>query len=72
MMGAIPIVLNSTISSLYTDMNIMVINNWSDVNEANLKVYEKTIRFDASEIPTRKKLWAKYWADLVLQTNAAA
>ncbi len=53
-------------------MNIMVINNWSDVNEANLKVYEKTIRFDASEIPTRKKLWAKYWADLVLQTNAAA
>ncbi len=68
-MGAIPIVLNTTIASLYVDMPIMVVQNWSAVTDRAMAEFEKTIAFDRNGIPLRPKLWASYWWDLIENTR---
>lgn len=67
-MGAVPIVLNqSEFQSLFDDMPVMVVNDWKEVTEANLKDFENNkLKFSKDGIPWRPKLWLRYWITKIM------
>ncbi len=60
--GSIPIVKTSAIDSLFTDLPVLIVKDWSDVN---MELLTKTIK----EFKTKKfnydKLLLKYWIDKI-------
>uniref|UniRef100_A0AC35EUZ4 Exostosin GT47 domain-containing protein n=1 Tax=Panagrolaimus sp. PS1159 TaxID=55785 RepID=A0AC35EUZ4_9BILA len=72
-MGAVPIVLNqSEFQSLFDDMPVMVVNDWSEVTEANMEkfIHERlTNNFSKDEIPWRPKLWLRYWLTKIMNAK---
>lgn len=62
-LGAIPIVVASTLDKLYEDLPVIVINNWNEVTDAFLiKKYEEM----KSKKYKMEKLTFKYWKDLII------
>jgi hypothetical protein len=59
--GTVPIVLNSSIIHLYTDMPIMIVNDYREVTVEKLAAFEQTLKFRNGIITPRYKLWARYW-----------
>jgi len=65
-LGCIPIVKTSQIDSLYIDLPVLIVNNWSEVTEELLNntiisFKDKTFNF--------KKMTLQYWMDLMKQNN---
>ncbi len=58
--GCIPIVKTSPLDSLYDDLPVLIVNEWSDVN---LSLLEKTISNFKNKIFNYDKLLLKYWTD---------
>jgi hypothetical protein len=71
-MGAIPIVMNTSILPVYDDQSVMIINNWqTDVNIDALNKYETQLinmmQSNKLKYPKRSKVYAKYWMQLINQ-----
>ncbi len=69
-MGAIPIVLNTSIWQLYVDMPVMIVNDWyRDVTIDSLTavqiLYNQVINRQRLMMANRPKIWAKYWIDAI-------
>lgn len=70
-MGAVPIVVNNSLLSLYDDMPVMIIDgNWTnDVTIDTLTSYEnehkRRLIQERLTIARRPKIWAKYWIDSI-------
>lgn len=60
-MGAIPIVKNSSIYPLYTDLPVFVVNDWSEVTLESLRLFETNLNLSKAAVPKRPKIWARYW-----------
>jgi len=71
-MGAIPIVMHTTIARLYINMPIIVVKNWSEISDQTLIEFEKTTRFASNGVPYRPKIWATYWFDLLQSKQMSA
>jgi hypothetical protein len=61
LVGAVPIVLNSSLNPLYSDMPIMIIESYQQLTIEHLNDFERTLRFRNGIIAPRYKLWARYW-----------
>jgi hypothetical protein len=69
-MGAVPIVTNSTLWPLYVDMPVMVINDWNkDISIDSLMEFEMRLNRELDrkrlKIAKRPKIWAKHWIDAI-------
>ena len=61
-LGCIPIVKTSCLDSLFSDLPVLIVNDWSDITEELLK---NTIsRFEKKEM-NMDKLLLKYWVDII-------
>uniref|UniRef100_A0A914P7R9 Exostosin GT47 domain-containing protein n=1 Tax=Panagrolaimus davidi TaxID=227884 RepID=A0A914P7R9_9BILA len=67
-MGAIPIVLKTELQPLYDQMSIMVVKDWKEVTEENMKKFasDNVNRFSKDGIPWRPKLWLRYWIKKIM------
>jgi hypothetical protein len=61
-LGSIPIVKTSCIDGLYTDLPVLIVNQWSDVNEQLLL---NTIENFKNKKFNYEKLTLKYWINLM-------
>jgi hypothetical protein len=59
-LGCIPIVKKSNLDEIYTDLPVLIVNNWSDVT---YELMEKTIKDYKNKIFNYDKLTLKYWTD---------
>ena len=65
-LGCIPIVEHSTISELYEDLPILVVDNWDDISNEFLEMKYKEIKKNlASRRYKMEKLYADYWFRLI-------
>lgn len=73
-MGAIPIVLRSEISSLYDGLPVMFVDSWADIKRDNLQKFEseylKSLRNGCK--PWRPKIWARYWITKIMEIKNSA
>lgn len=58
-LGCIPIVKKSGISPLFKDMPVMVVDDWSEVTEANVSAWEKRFTFGAGPEHWLLDTWAR-------------
>lgn len=65
-MGAIPIVRTSCLDSLFSDLPVIIISRWEDINEEFLKKKFDEIRRKNLNID---KLFADYWQKLIITTR---
>ncbi len=69
-MGCVPIVLNTTISSLYIDQPILVVNDWNEVTEKRLTAFEQRLRFRLTDGVVRTEIVkAKYWKTIIARSR---
>ncbi len=61
LVGAVLIVLNSSINRLYAYMPIMIINDYRHSTVDLLHDFEQTLKFRNGTISARYKLWARHW-----------
>jgi hypothetical protein len=69
LMGCIPVVETSTLDPLYEDLPVIIVQNWSDINEDYLEKEYDRIK---SKPFKQEKLFMDYWADLILACKANA
>jgi hypothetical protein len=60
--GCIPVVKKSPIDSLYEDLPVLIVNNWSDVSK---ELLENTIKEFKNKTFNYDKLLLKYWMDYI-------
>lgn len=60
LLGCVPIVRSSTLDPIYKDLPILIVEDWTDVNEELLENYEYTENLE--------KLKLSYWTDLIKRT----
>lgn len=60
--GSIPIVKTSPLDSLFSDLPVLIVNDWSDVNK---ELLEKTINEFKNKKFNYNKLLLKYWVDMI-------
>ncbi len=60
-MGCVPIVLNTSISSVYRNLPVMVINDWSEVNDASLGQFEQKLNLHDNDVIQTDVIYAGYW-----------
>uniref|UniRef100_A0A914Q3P7 Exostosin GT47 domain-containing protein n=1 Tax=Panagrolaimus davidi TaxID=227884 RepID=A0A914Q3P7_9BILA len=66
-MGAVPIVLNqSEFQSLFDDMPVMVVNDWTEVTEESMSQFELKMNFSKDGTPWRQKLWLRFWITKIM------
>lgn len=65
-LGCIPIVKTSKIDDLYKDLPVLIVNDWSDINENLLSktIDNFKIKYNNKEF-NMEKLKLKYWVDLI-------
>ena len=65
-LGCIPIVKTSKIDDLYKDLPVLIVNEWSDINEHLLSktIDNFKIKYNNKEF-NMEKLKLKYWIDLI-------
>ncbi|CAF3028340.1 unnamed protein product [Rotaria sp. Silwood2] len=71
-LDAIPIVWHSTIDSLYSDLPIIIINNWNEINEQFLrnKLYEIALKkLQQPSVYRYEKLRHSFWRDMILKKS---
>ncbi len=61
-LGCIVIVKKSGIDELYSDLPVLIINDWSDIN---LELLESTINIFKCKVFNYDKLLLKYWVDKI-------
>ncbi len=72
-MGCIPIVINTTISTLYQNQPIMVVNSWKEVTDSNLKRFEQQLNLSATGGVVRTKIvMASYWKQIIAKSSTSA
>ncbi len=74
-LDAIPIVWHSTLDSLYTNLPIIVIKDWSEINEEFLrkKLYEIALKkVQQPPVYQYEKLRSAYWHQLILSKSRYA
>ena len=62
MLRCIPIVKTSGINDLYIDLPVLIVNDWSDINQ---KLLTDTINNFKNKTFNYKKLSLKYWMNLI-------
>jgi hypothetical protein len=66
-LGCIPIVESSTINELYSDLPILVVNNWNDINEDFLhEKYKEIMKKKENGEYNMNKITLKYWIKEIL------
>ena len=60
LLGCVPIVRSSTLDSLYKDLPIIIVEDWTDVNEELLENYKYNKNLE--------KVKLNYWVDLIKRT----
>ncbi|CAF3842696.1 unnamed protein product [Rotaria sordida] len=71
-LDAIPIVWHSTLDSLYTNLPIIVINDWNEINEQFLrnKLYEIALKkLQQPPVYQYEKLRHAFWRDMILKKS---
>ena len=63
-LGCIPILKTSTLNSLFNDLPVLIVDNWSDINEKLL--IDTLSKFNKKEF-NLDKLSLKYWSDYIKQ-----
>lgn len=58
LLGCVPIVKRNAVTPLYTDLPVMVVENWSDVNGERMRSYSGTL---LSKIFDFSKLFREHW-----------
>jgi hypothetical protein len=74
-LDAIPIVWHSTLDSLYTNLPVIIINDWSEVNEEFLrkKLYEIALKkVQQPPVYQYDKLRSAYWHQMILNKSRYA
>jgi hypothetical protein len=62
LMGAIPIVIASSLDEMFEDMPVLVINHWEEITEEFLhRKYEEMQR----QTYRMEKIYAQYWIDCI-------
>ena len=64
LLGCIPIVRKSAIDSLYEDLPVLIVEQWSDITQALL---EETIALFGRTVFSYNKLTMKYWMKKILE-----
>lgn len=69
LMNSIPIVKSSPLDSMYTDLPVVIVNNWNEITQDFLES-----RYDdmQSKKYNRNKLYASYWFDMISQVRMKA
>lgn len=67
-LGCIPIIKTSAIDSLFSDLPVLIVNNWAEVTQQKLQ--ETVAKFRNTEF-NYEKLNLKYWMDLIGSKNQA-
>lgn len=62
LVGAIPIIKSSALDSMFQDLPVLIINDWSEVAEDFL---EKKYREMKSQVFNMQKAYFEYWANLI-------
>ncbi|CAF4858075.1 unnamed protein product [Rotaria sp. Silwood1] len=71
-LDAIPIVWHSTIDSLYTDLPVIIIHDWNEINEQFLrnKLYEIALKkLQQPPVYHYEKLRHAFWRDMILKKS---
>jgi hypothetical protein len=74
-LDAIPIVWHSTLDSLFTDLPVIIINDWSEINEQFLrnKLYEIALKkVQQSPVYQYDKLRSAFWHQMILKKSRYA
>ena len=61
-LGCIPIVKTSPLDTLYTDLPVYIVNDWSDITEENLR---KVLHDFSQRKFDLNRLTLKYWMDII-------
>ena len=61
-LGCIPIVKTSCLDSLFKDLPVLIVNDWSNVTE---ELLENTISLFENKKMSMEKLLLKYWIDII-------
>jgi hypothetical protein len=70
-MGCIPIVLNSSISAVYRDVPVMVVENWEAINEDSLARFEKSLNLTDDDVIRTDVIYAGYWKKKICASKIA-
>tara|TARA_B100000963_G_C22639317_1_gene679502 strand:- start:9054 stop:9248 length:195 start_codon:yes stop_codon:yes gene_type:complete len=62
MLGCIPVVKTSSLDSLFNDLPVLILSDWSDLNE---KLLENTLNNFSKKKFNLDKLSLKYWTDYI-------
>jgi hypothetical protein len=65
-LGCIPIVKKSVLESLYDELPVLIVNEWSDINQSLL---DKTVKDFRSKKFNYDRLLLKYWVDKIKYDN---
>lgn len=70
-MGAIPIVLNNTLLPLYDGLPVMVVNNWTEVNEKLLENFQLNMlyKFNSDGFAWKPRFWLRYWISNIMNVK---
>jgi hypothetical protein len=74
-LDAIPIVWHSTLDSLYTNLPVLIINDWSEINEQFLrnKLYEIALKkVQQPPVYQYDKLRSAFWHQMILKKSRYA
>ena len=64
--GTIPIIISSSINEIYTDMPVLIVNDWNEITEKLLKVkYNEIQQKLRNKEYNMDKLYFNYWRDLI-------
>jgi hypothetical protein len=67
--GTIPIIISSSINEIYTDMPVLIINDWNEITQEflELKYEEIQVKLKNNEY-NMDKLYFYYWRDLIYKS----
>uniref|UniRef100_A0A914VBJ8 Exostosin GT47 domain-containing protein n=1 Tax=Plectus sambesii TaxID=2011161 RepID=A0A914VBJ8_9BILA len=71
-MGAVPVVRDSSISALYADLPVMIVNDWKELNLDSLRRFETYLNLSSAALPIRPKIWARYWLEKIFSMRQNA
>ncbi len=69
MLGNIVLLQSSPIDELFKDMPVVIIKDWNDINEKNLKKWANKYKIMLINGEYKKKLYSKYWLDIIEKTK---
>jgi hypothetical protein len=71
LVGCYPVVLSSALDQLYTDLPVVIVNNWTEVTAEFLETKYKLLEAQGAAKSFKwEKLYFAYWTDLIRQVQA--